>query len=102
MSEAKHTPGPWESRSIKEGAPTRMVCGPLADLAPCVVVDTPEDAALIAAAPDLLCALKELLRTSDEVGVKHFDTDSLSEEVEAMQDAAREARAAIAKATGAL
>lgn len=54
-----------------------------------------EIGALVAAAPSLRAALQNLADACDNVGVKYFDTDSMSEEVEAMQEATIAARAVI-------
>lgn len=65
-----------------------------------------DDADFIAAAPaairfllsrlrTLEAALHELANAADNVGVRHFDTDTMSPEVEAMQAATLHARAAL-------
>jgi len=43
----------------------------------------------------LQTALVNLADAADAVGVKYFDTDTMSEEVEAMQQATQEARAVL-------
>ena len=92
MSAAQHTPGPWtfyresscdrgDSYGVKAPAPHYWVV-------PTLNIN-PEDAHLIAAAPDLLEALKEI--------VKFWDSAIPGELVSDMHI---NARAAIAKATG--
>lgn len=44
-------------------------------------------------------ALTALANAADDVGVKYFDTDTMSPEVETMQKATENARAAIKRAT---
>jgi hypothetical protein len=78
---ADRTPGPWKA----------VYCG-------CIDWDldgptTQEDWTLAAAAPDLLDALKQLLRATEGVSINDY-----SEEVHDI--AVSRARAAIAKATG--
>lgn len=95
MSAQKHTPGPWVigdgyiewyHNDDYSGAPDAIV-GPNGE---CVVGSSewthlnPHDARLIAAAPDLLAALKAVVAVADR------DTEEFNA-----------ARAAIAKATGA-
>ena len=48
-------------------------------------------------APALVEALRRLADAADTVGVAHFDTDDMSEEVEEMQAATLAARALLAK-----
>lgn len=76
MSEAKHNPGPWEAVKIKEGLfhihygrGERHNPVPLAILdhhrdgyEPVRTITTPANAHLIAAAPEMLEALKEFVR----------------------------------------
>lgn len=58
----KHTPGPWNVSPPCELSPRYSVYhnGPL------VYVERGEDARLIAAAPDLLAALQDLLSATEE------------------------------------
>lgn len=51
--------------------------------------------ALIARIRTLETALRELADAADDVGVRHFDTDTMSPEVKAMQAATLRARAAL-------
>ena len=78
---SKHTPGPWfveenemMGRDIVSGDKLAIVC---------TQVYSPVDAAIIAAAPDLLAALQSMLEGNHN-----------------QQDVREAARAAIAKATG--
>ena len=98
MSQAKHTPGPWEwdgrvwQYDEQEEAPW-LVQAPWHDIKSKAVLsgsircNTEADARLIAASPDLLEALKGLLEITDFHELFGSKTES--------------ARAAIAKATGA-
>lgn len=88
MSAFKGTPGPW--RAVKKGRPIGWADWEIAwsddgELV-CDVVYTADDARLIAAAPDLLEALKDALCALECCGTDY--------------PAATKARAAIAKATG--
>ena len=81
MSETKHTPGPWrECGHDRNGCVCRQIWGTSVDMIVCVAsppigtsdlmpVPTPEqeaaNARLIAAAPDLLAALKFLVDAAD-------------------------------------
>ena len=60
--------------------------------------DREPDAKLYAAAPMLVEALLKLANATDAVGVAHFDTDDMSDEVTEMQAATLEARRALAAA----
>ena len=96
MDEAKHTPGPWLTH--KEGfssiyIESRIGGGMLQEVASCGPTGEGSDqqeanARLIAAAPELLEALAEIVSAADGEGWNQLDP-SLSK-----------ARAAIAKATG--
>jgi hypothetical protein len=79
-----HTPGPWQVEKGRDKTHPYSVTGDGFDLARCVTVD---DAALIAAAPDMLAALKAMLHRFGD------STDRTTQ-------AERMALAAIAKATG--
>lgn len=99
MSETKHTPGPWEQSDNQIEHEGMLICTVTSsDDFPCIVDDEQQteaearasvdlecawNARLISAAPDLLDALKGVLRVADRKTVE-FDA----------------ARAAIAKATG--
>jgi hypothetical protein len=111
---AQHTPGPWAVETpMGESAPWIVQDGkqayewePIATLGDCTEDDLPKrskaqktieaNARLIAAAPELLEALEDLLRIAALWEIldrgKNIDLDS--------SDAARAARAAIAKARG--
>lgn len=101
MAEAKHTPGPWEVRKLNSGcvAGTIPVCTP--DYGKALMSGTnvanvngkageqEANARLIAAAPDLLTALIEVVRVNEaEATCPEWATAML------------QAHAAIAKATG--
>jgi type VI protein secretion system component VasF len=85
---AKHTPGPWSYRQSREGSQTVYIVGygPVAAIARVPISEA--DAAIIAAAPDLLSTLRELA-----------DPDTY-ESPSKLREAAIRARAAIAKAEG--
>lgn len=90
MSAAKHTPGPW---SIQTEDPEAWVaeCYPFWIVAPKYYAATVgADARLIAAAPDMLAALEELLDAAE----RHIFAGECLHQRDA-------ARAAIAKARGA-
>lgn len=96
---SKHTPGPWcikDHRNVSEGF---TIAAPRANdpfydgIAH--LVDVEADARLIAAAPDLLEALREL---TDDVADR-FDLDSPSTNP-GIKSTVAAARAALAKATG--
>lgn len=98
MTTAKHTPGPW--RTNKDGDRVLGKEGPVCDVIECKapVLNEPQsfhaerqkaNARLIAAAPDLLAALRTLMAWVDE-NVDYVEADPLL----------RVARAAIAKALG--
>jgi hypothetical protein len=107
----KHTPGPWRIGSLKSfdgytGQPFRNVWAGHNDAATVVARairtegamtnDVDADANLIAAAPDLLQALKKLLEFVEGAaeGKDSFYWDEIN------KDEGSAARAAIAKATG--
>lgn len=103
MSEIKHTPGPWEAEEFCEGGNVAFVrIGN-------ITVDgsyrggesdalSLADARLIAAAPDLLAALKKVMESSQE---SPPDTVQGWEDIlEKTRNAGAFARAAIAKALG--
>ena len=79
-----HTPGPWETSVLADGSQWE-VCLPDAGDAIAGIVDGPDaqdNALLMAAAPDLLAALRAMLDDDNHDGAKD------------------QARAAIARATG--
>ena len=80
-----HTPGPWAM--TRKATNHQHLSGP----GPGLIADIhrDEDAAIIAAAPDLLAALQKLVRAIDRLPGNN-PLDGLADE----------ARAAIAKATG--
>ena len=97
---SEHTPGPWcikDHRNVGEGfSITNAVAdGPFYD-GIASLADVEADARLIAAAPELLEALREL---TDDVADR-FDLDSPSANP-GIKSTVAAARAAVAKATGA-
>lgn len=99
MRATKHTPGPWVY--IGNGdivARSEKYCGGEKDIASVFLTRNDEDEAnarLIAAAPDLLEALQFITQDVCE----RFDMNDPSTNL-GMRMAVKEARAAIAKATG--
>lgn len=89
--QAKHTPGPWaldNPASLIVRAPTRHRIAEVALVDVALMDNARANAALIAAAPDMLAALHDIVSASDaNCG------DSLA-------NAINSARAAIARATG--
>jgi hypothetical protein len=92
MSES-HTPGPWTVHKTTN-LPVAYYIGP-ASRRHLALVFNEADARLIAAAPDLLAALKDLSRLADAIYVRMSDG-----EMALMRDAWGKADAAIAKAEG--
>ena len=101
MTKAQHTPGPWKlGKRLPEGS-ISIDADDHQMLATCVWVmsdaeflgeTSPEceaNAHLIAAAPELLAALEELLATAEFKGVNVWDIDAVTK-----------SRAAISKAKG--
>lgn len=87
----KHTPGPWEMNVGQDGAVVyHPDQGTIADI-PMDLSAHPHNARLIAAAPELLEALRELLNAPDPDEV---------EDATPRFRAVMKAHAAIAKATG--
>ena len=95
-TETKHTPGPWCTGTIAYGS--RCDVYQLHTFTQITHCQEPADALLCAAAPELLEALRYLLNT-DNVATIHakWGEGCNREEVDAML---KQARAAIAKATG--
>lgn len=98
--ESKHTPGPWETSKVKGLHVTHifktMPCSTL--IAQTEGLNNEADAHLIAAAPELLEALKELLAHEGERSYDNgigYETDSI-----ALEKAKNIARSAIDKAEG--
>ena len=93
MKTAQHTPGPWQYGIGNDGA--SIVSGDV------VIGHTfePDDARLIAAAPDLLAALQQCIQS-----IRAMPRTKQAEDIQAecgMFSASAAARDAIAKATGA-
>jgi hypothetical protein len=89
---SKHTPGPWV---VDEKAKIKHPEGTLIGQAQYWT-----DASLMAAAPDLLEALQELLATSLTNSLEIVGRDTDGHPLNAAGVARKKARAAIAKATG--
>ena len=101
MSAAAHTPGPWHTPARKHGTryvEARIGCGLLQEVAACGPTEVPEqqeaNARLIAAAPDMLAALKAIVLWIPSTSASEGGAASHSENVRA----ADMVRAAIAKA----
>ena len=93
---AQHTPGPWSSfgpgsPTIYGGDPQRRICV-LDRMTGAELIEDYANARLIAAAPDLLAALRKLDRLHRGLDAWHADADA---------DAWANARAVLAQATGA-
>ncbi len=104
MGKQTHTPGPWVIQTAKTGDTHSMIRAALPGysgtrkIAEVTDIGSPADANahLIAAAPELLAALREMLAVHDdnvEQGRVRFAKGSF------VHRAAKKARAAIAKAT---
>lgn len=101
MSAFKGTPGPWEVEEddfyensyIRQKATTRRLSGFVVECLICENVDNDDDARLIAAAPELLEALKLLMTEVEESG--NADAKDFG-----WPKAVKAARAAIDKAVG--
>ena len=101
MSEIKHTPGPWDwvGRDLESNSPTHceaviqtgVDCGSYCYGGMPVLQISDADKRLIAASPDLLEALQDLIGWVPSSS--HWHTDAPMKTLE-------RARAAIAKATG--
>lgn len=93
----KHTPGPWYVRGRLIEAPSKTVAA-LSKVTDCEKWrdESTANALLLAAAPELLAALKMLLRATDQMlpGVKYIACQDYA----ILNDAPIAARAAIAKA----
>jgi hypothetical protein len=101
---ATHTPGPWKAVRLDEDGPTYILSGDdggidLLQHERAVLYSndpTDPDALLIAAAPDLLEALRQVAE-----GKGRFSRDPLTHADNTIEDMKALAIAAIAKATGA-
>jgi hypothetical protein len=98
---AEHTPGPWRLRggAVRSEANGWEVCRPYETDAPTGLRECSANARLIAAAPDLLAALRPLAVWAENERRMHLSHDEENEAayMGALADAAR---AAIEKATG--
>jgi hypothetical protein len=110
--ESKHTPGPWVRGTTSGGALGVWQAGSPADSPEiCIVASSPSErdwnnARLLAAAPDLLDALRALLAWSEDAEVKidgEWGSGRTLGDIAAdgdLSDEIANARAAIAKARG--
>ncbi len=102
MTEAKHTPGPWEVRSDADGVPCEVWApddqdgGTLIAVLPWSHTDTPGNAHAIAAAPALLAALESAQKTLAATEEYLQDSPVLMDVIEDHE----RARAAIRQARG--
>ena len=111
MSAAKHTPGPWSASKIDDRAAFNIFtpgqCSALLTLEPGKhngadkrTNNVEADARLIAAAPELLQALKFLLSVQGADELSNVLLEMKSDGGDSYYAAVLHARAAIAKATG--
>jgi hypothetical protein len=84
---SEHTPGPWEIRGDVIEAGGEIVCDPF---------DNRANARLIAAAPDLLEALKAIMKAE----IAYTGAVEVAFEFAGPPDLVKHSRAAIAKAEG--
>lgn len=113
--ESTHTPGPWGIEKTKEtnwigpmrrsrdGKVAEIVCDTDRDgLTPDAIARNDANARLIAAAPDLLAACKAALLASMqwETALVCSDETAVHDAADAIEAAATDMRAAIAKAEG--
>ena len=107
MSEAKHTPGPWEfgPNHSSTGLAGQLVVRPagefphgewVADVGSMYDDHREANARLIAAAPDLLKALEKIIEMNRQWALDQYGDATKAENM----DCVRVARAAITKATG--
>lgn len=89
----KHTPGPWRIHGRVIRVPGRGVIAEIPGPETVGVFDWLDNARLIAAAPDLLEAVKQMIGVYDDYGAGFYNQDEFVEGVD-------KARAAIAKAEG--
>jgi hypothetical protein len=89
----KHTPGPWQVGNFEPKA--IFDCNPEGPQRVANTLNNLADARLIAAAPELLEALKDMRMVFDN------GSNEIHAALEVKNDAVRKCRAAIAKATGA-
>ena len=96
MSNTSHTPGPWKF-GYTDNLEYPLIIG-ADDEVVCVMRGwvSIKDGNLLAMAPELLEDLKRFVKVMDE----SYDYPDTSGEVQRLREAANEARAAIAKATG--
>lgn len=100
---SKHTPGPWVVRSLRPAFNTNDLRiwshskGPVANI-PASYADQEANARLIATAPEMLAALKDLANEITQSGM--IDLDDGSETMREINRKRDVAIAAIAKAEG--
>lgn len=116
MTTTKHTPGPWHTQDVDHldgddggGACVVWVTAARANI--CQVVEDDEigptiaamkaNAALIAAAPNLLAACERLTIAAEVFAGSEPDMPTYKADEREFEEALKEARAAIAKAKGA-
>ena len=101
MTDSKHTPGRWYVGASGRIIMCRMIAGnnvPVAQITgPLPNDEIKANARLIAAAPDLLAALRECITDDDAACYRTDDPRVVHRRLNAINDAAR---TAIAKATG--
>ena len=112
MTQAKHTPGPWKVRGQYVEAAKHAVVAQVnmpyeigSDATVSVTGVMNANAALIAAAPELLTALRLVMECAGDIfsapsGLLEMALDDGDEETRKQANAFLIARAAIAKATG--
>ena len=108
---SKHTPGPWSVReysadiqiiagNFREPALVRRIVGASNDCQTALRIEQAANARLIAAAPELLEALRDALAAMEHMGDVMNGMDIVTDEDEAHFPAFAKARAAITKAEG--
>jgi hypothetical protein len=110
MNNAKHTPGEWYSRNSGPDSHNQAMIASEATGATVAIVYDRKDAPLLAAAPDLLTALRDVVSAFDRLKETnaakwYLDTSCTFTGAEWLHgngngNAIRAARAAIRKATG--
>lgn len=103
MAETKHSPGPWKL-AYDKGSNRDIMTNNARVATAWLAYVTPEEyhanAHLIAAAPDLLEALRELDAAIDDEALYEPDDDEHAKALDRLIEAQKAARAAIAKAEG--
>ena len=97
----KHTPGPWHTTGKRNGNGMFRVYADGNGQIGAAYTYAEGDAALIAAAPELLAVMADLLADLDAIGFERADDDVAGTEcVDTVSQHIERLRAAIAKATG--